>query len=977
MTIDAPQSTRPNRFASKPRRKTRSAVAVIAALMLIATATPVFAAVPVSSATITSAPASGSTSGSLTYGTGNDDTLVDFVAGGTTYVFDGILPVLSFERIDNSLVTGQREVIWSHRTDDINVMLSSEPVSMVDALQDARISDGADNVFANTPASEPINNIERIDFGAPTGLPVADPVTEGFALFERGGNDPFTIAAITAVDSAGKPTAYGPVVVVPASAWGPTGYSLKTTVARRDTPSDPWVRASSPGTQDVDGVYVSWGELGVAPGTTIFGFSLFPNDVGSDLVGLSDASLTTNSSGGQGGLDLIGARFAEVEPEVELTDDESLDNPPGTDVTLDIVGNDVNGDPVDPASVMLVDPATGLPVSGPVTVPGEGTWTYDPTTGEITFSPEAGFLGDPTPLEYVASDFAGNVAEPAEVVVTYLPSAIDDESLDNPAGSTVTVDVLGNDPTVDLDPSTVAIDDPNYDPSTGTLVVPGEGTWTVDPATGEITFTPEAGFLSDPTPISYTVEDADGNEVSAEVVVTYLPVLEPDEDLGNIAGTPVTIDVLGNDPTNDLDPTSVEIIDPATGLPASGPVVVPGEGTWTVDPVTGAITFTPEPGFPGDPTPIDYQAADVGGALAEPVEVIVGYLDVEPVPSDENLDNPPGTPVVVDVVANDGNVDPTTVQLVDPATGQPIAGDLVVPGEGTWTVDPVTGELTFTPEPGFLGDPTPVAYTVINENGITVGAEAVVTYLPLAIDDESLDNPAGSTVTVDVLGNDPTVDLDPSTVAIDDPNYDPSTGTLVVPGEGTWTVDPATGAISFVPEAGFLGDPTPISYTVEDADGNEVSAEVVVTYLNPDEVADDESLGNVRGTAVTLDVVDNDGEVVPTTVMIVDPSTGEQVTSLVVPGEGTWTVDPVTGALTFTPESGFEGDPTPVDYVVTSVAGEVLTATARITYVDPAPAPVLAFTGIEGSQLVLVALLLIATGVGLTIISRREDEIAA
>ena len=33
------------------------------------------------------------------------------------------------------------------------------------------------------------------------------------------------------------------------------------------------------------------------------------------------------------------------------------------------------------------------------------------------------------------------------------------------------------------------------------------------------------------------------------------------------------------------------------------PLTVPGEGEWSVDPVTGAITFTPEPDYNGSPTP--------------------------------------------------------------------------------------------------------------------------------------------------------------------------------------------------------------------------------------------------------------------------------------------------------------------------------------------------------------------------------------
>ena len=37
---------------------------------------------------------------------------------------------------------------------------------------------------------------------------------------------------------------------------------------------------------------------------------------------------------------------------------------------------------------------------------------------------------------------------------------------------------------------------------------------------------------------------------------------------------------------------------------------------------------------------------------------------------------------------------------------------LTIPNEGTWTVDPTTGDITFTPDAGFTGDPTPIRYTL-------------------------------------------------------------------------------------------------------------------------------------------------------------------------------------------------------------------------------------------------------------------------
>ncbi|WP_452222679.1 Ig-like domain-containing protein, partial [Lacinutrix chionoecetis] len=77
----------------------------------------------------------------------------------------------------------------------------------------------------------------------------------------------------------------------------------------------------------------------------------------------------------------------------------------------------------------------------------------------------------------------------------------------------------------------------------------------------------------------------------------------------------------------------------------------------------------------------------------------------------------------------DGAIDPATVSFTDPAAtdtdGDGDNDELVVPGEGTWTVDE-TGEVTFTPEPGFTGDPTPVNYTIDDNDGNTSN-EATIT----------------------------------------------------------------------------------------------------------------------------------------------------------------------------------------------------------------------------------------------------------
>ncbi|MEJ6490823.1 cadherin-like domain-containing protein, partial [Leucobacter sp. USCH14] len=170
--------------------------------------------------------------------------------------------------------------------------------------------------------------------------------------------------------------------------------------------------------------------------------------------------------------------------------------------------------------------------------------------------------------------------------------------------------------------------------------------------------------------------------------------------------------------------------------------------------------------------------------------------------------------------------------------GEELLTELVVEGEGTWTVDPETGAISFAPEEGFSGNPAPITYQVTDTEGETTTATVRITYVPEAIADESLGNALGSTVTVPVLGNDLGA-LDSASVRIVD--GEELVTELVVEGEGSWTVDAETGAISFAPEEGFSGNPTPITYQVTDTEGETTTATVRITYV-PEAIAD-ESLG--------------------------------------------------------------------------------------------------------------------------------------
>ena len=505
------------------------------------------------------------------------------------------------------------------------------------------------------------------------------------------------------------------------------------------------------------------------------------------------------------------------------------------------------------------------------------------------------------------------------------------------AGSPVTINVTGNDTGGDtVDPTTVRLVDPaNPTVPATTVVVPGEGTWTVDTLTGAVTFTPLPGVTAAPSPISYTVEDNEGNPTTAQIVLQAGPIANSD----SVTGVPVgTVATLGNILTDDkkgdgTTPTPAQVtvdLDPATpGDQAS--LVVPGEGTWNYNPTTGVADFTPEATYKLDPTPIVYKLTETATGKSDTAMLYADYVPK----SVNDTANFAGSPVTINVTGNDtggDTVDPTTVRLVDPANPTVPATTVVVPGEGTWTVDTLTGAVTFTPLPGVTAAPSPISYTVEDNEGNPTTAQIVLQAGPIANSDSVTGVPVGTVATLgNILTDDKKGDGTTPTPAQVTVDLDPATpgdqASLVVPGEGTWNYNPTTGVADFTPEATYKLDPTPIVYKLtETATGKSDTAKLYADYV-PKAVND---TANFAGSPVTVNVTTNDtgGDTVdPTTVRLVDPANPTvPATTVVVPGEGTWTVDTLTGAVTFTPLPGVTAAPSPISYTVEDNEGNPTTA---------------------------------------------------
>ncbi|TKT91024.1 Ig-like domain-containing protein, partial [Dyadobacter frigoris] len=445
---------------------------------------------------------------------------------------------------------------------------------------------------------------------------------------------------------------------------------------------------------------------------------------------------------------------------------------------------DVNGNALTGFTVLSLSSGTGnairLLATNPlqnfecfdfrVTVLAVNVGPTDVVTGTL------GFAGPPP-----TNDVPGDNNSTSGIAVTppiATPPVATNDTQTTPAGTPVTVTTLSNDTpgSAAIDPTSVKLTDPVSGLPVSSVMVPGQGTYTVNPATGDVTFTPVAGFTGPSTPVSYTVKDINGvtsNPATISITVTPTPPTAVPDPKTTPFNTPVTITTISNDipGSSPIDPTSVLIIDPADNTPKTS-VTIPGEGTYVVNTTTGDITFTPVPTFTGTGTPVSYTEKDVNGVISNPAPITVTVGPPTPptaVPDPKTT--PFNTPVTITTISNDipgsSPIDPTSVLIIDPADNTPKTS-VTIPGEGTYVVNTTTGDITFTPVATFTGTATPVNYTEKDVNGvisnpapITVTVTATPPVAKTDIGTSTNGNPAIVTVlTNDTPGSAP---IDPTT----------------------------------------------------------------------------------------------------------------------------------------------------------------------------------------------------------------------
>jgi CshA-type fibril repeat protein len=506
------------------------------------------------------------------------------------------------------------------------------------------------------------------------------------------------------------------------------------------------------------------------------------------------------------------------------------------------------------------------------------------------------------------------------------------------------------------------------------VTIANQGTYTVDPATGEVTFDPLDTFTGEATPVTYTVSDNLGQTATSTYTPTVLPPAPPIADAETTAGSkgvPQTTDLLVGDSTSDpsisLVASSVKLCDPTTDPAQVSPnctlttLNVPGVGTYSV--VNGVMTFTPEPNYVGTPTPVAYQVTDTLGAKASSTytPTVVGA----PTASPNTTTGGKGAPQEVSLIGNDSaatgaTLDPTSVKLCDPNPTAEVAPDctktsVTVSGVGTYAVDS-TGKMTFTPDANYVGTPPALSYTVTD----SLGAKASSTYTPTVIGTptavaDTSTGPQGVAQSRNVVTNtagtsdsaasgttlvSSTVTLSCASAPNCTRNID---GTVTIDGQGTYSAAAADGTVVFTPLPTFTGTATPVTYTVSDALGQSATTTYTPTVI-PAPVAINDTSTNGQDKNQLIDVLNNDtvptnpaGDPLnPASVKLCGTNPAETspnctLTTLTT-ADGTYTVNPTTGVVTFDPIPSFTGTVSvPVRYQVSDTGTTPQTTSATIT----------------------------------------------
>ncbi|MEE6131985.1 tandem-95 repeat protein [Priestia sp. GS2] len=415
--------------------------------------------------------------------------------------------------------------------------------------------------------------------------------------------------------------------------------------------------------------------------------------------------------------------------------DYTVTNPEDTPAVGQVVGSDVDGNPL---TYQLG------------TAPTNGTVSVNPN-GQFVYTPNPNFNGTDT-FTVIVSDGQGGTATSTVTIITtpvndgpvtqnYAVQTTEDTPLN---GQVFATDADGN-------PLTFTLQD---SPTNGTAIVNTDGTYT---------YTPTANF-SGTDQFTVLVSDGQGGTALSVVTVTVIPVNDPptvpNYSFTTQEDTAVVGAVVGNDP--DQNPLTYSLQTP----PANGVAGVNANGNFI---------YTPNPNFNGTDVFTVLVSDGLGGTAVSTVTITVLPINDPPVTGDLSFTINEDTTLSNRVTATDPDGDPLTFSLQNAPTN----GTALVNADGTFT---------YTPNLNFNGTDV---FTVLVSDGqggtavstVTVNVQPVND--PPTVPNYTFSTQEDASVVGTIVGND--IDGNPLTYTL---QSQAANGVAIVNVDGTFTYTP-------------------------------------------------------------------------------------------------------------------------------------------------------------------------------------------
>ena len=664
----------------------------------------------------------------------------------------------------------------------------------------------------------------------------------------------------------------------------------------------------------------------------------------------------------------------------------------------------------------LVDPSDNTPKDS-VTVEGKGTFVID-ETGKVTFTPVPSYTGEVPAIEVEATVTVTNEKnEPATITskATYKPEIVPVELGKTPATSTnlqgleqkgtptftgSTVEVNGEQKEVTIKENSYILVKDGAEVTTTPAYKKGTteeiGTYTIDPATGEVTLTPtdktytgevepavvqatgsnnvkvQTTYTPTITPVTPTAEKSKTSDVQGKVQTS--PIKLDTEETGDDKGKTVNFDKgTQTGPKGErveLNPETLTLLNEAGAEVDS---VTTPQGTYALDKANKTISFTPNKDFVGTATPVKVQIKDMNGTKVETTYTPT-VIDVTMEGTPKETEAPQGKTQTgkPEFTISSPDVRITGYKLINPTTNTPVDDEEIdVPEQGTYRIDKTTGQVTFVPKAGYTGTADGIKVQATDENGETKDAKYTPKVTPLTVTPENKTSkniqgvPQEGTPTFTIPEGVTNASI--TSRKLVDPTDNTPKDSVTVEGKGTFVID-ETGKVTFTPVPSYTGEvpaieveatvtvtneknepatitskatykpeivpvkPTAEASTTSDVQGKPQTSLIV---LDTEETADD------KGKTVNFNKGIEQGPKGERTELNLDTLTllneaGEEVTSVTTP-QGKYELDKANKTITFTPNKDFAGEATPVKVQIKDVNGTKVETTYTPTVIEVTP----------------------------------------